>query len=163
MTQGRRLNINGTWHDIAGPPGLPLLELLRDRLGLTGAKESCGRGECGACTVLLDGRPVLSCITLADLVRGEVTTIEAVADENADLREAFADCGAFQCGFCTPGQIVRASALLKQPWPDDPSAREDFIRHEMSGNICRCTGYSGIVDAIVRTAAARGKIERGQP
>jgi aerobic-type carbon monoxide dehydrogenase small subunit (CoxS/CutS family) len=127
------------------------LRVLRDRLRLVGAKESCGRGECGACTVLVDGVPVMSCVMLASLVRGEVTTIEGLADEERDLREAFADAGAFQCGFCTPGQIVRASALLR----DAPGADERAIREQMSGNVCRCTGYTQIVDAVLATARKR--------
>ena len=134
---------------------LPLLDALRDALGLTGTKEACGRGECGACTVLLDGRPILACVALVDDTVGEVTTIEGLADSCRDLREAFADHGAFQCGYCTPGQIVRASALLAEPLPVDAAAREAHVRHAMSGNICRCTGYTGIVDAVLSTAARR--------
>lgn len=153
----RHLRVNGATHEVPVEPGTPLLEVLRDRLGLTGAKEGCGRGECGACTVLLDGRPVLSCIVLAATLRGSVTTIEALAEEFGDLRRAFADFGAFQCGFCTPGQIVRAAALLGEEWPDDPLQREAFVRHRMSGNICRCTGYTGIVDAILHVRAARSR------
>jgi aerobic-type carbon monoxide dehydrogenase small subunit (CoxS/CutS family) len=103
--------------------------------------------------VLIDGRPVVSCLVYAETVSGAVTTIEGLAEDNTDLREAFADCGAFQCGFCTPGQIVRASALLKEKWPDTDV--EKFVRHRLSGNICRCTGYTGIVDAVMKTAAAR--------
>ena len=94
-------------------PDERLLDVLRDRLRLTGTKEACGRGECGACTVLVDGRPVLSCITLAARVTGSVETIEGLADESRPLREAFAERGAFQCGFCTPGQIVRGVSLLR--------------------------------------------------
>src|SRR5436309_15804692 len=109
----RRLRVNGRDVEIEAAAGDTLLRVLRDELRLVGAKEACGRGECGACTVLVDGTPVMSCVTLAALVRGEVTTIEGLAGETRDLREAFADAGAFQCGFCTPGQIVRASALLK--------------------------------------------------
>ena len=93
----------------------------------------------------------MSCVTLAALVRGEVTTIEGLADEARDLREAFADAGAFQCGYCTPGQIVRAAALLRQGTP----AGEQAVRFEMSGNICRCTGYTQIVDAVLSTARRR--------
>src|SRR5258706_545181 len=102
-------------------------------------------------TDLLGGTPVMSCVTLAALVHGEVTTIEGLADEARDLREAFADAGAFQCGYCTPGQIVRATALLRQGSP----AGEQAVRFEMSGNICRCTGYTQIVDAIQSTARRR--------
>jgi len=116
-----------------------------------GAKEACGRGECGACTVLVDGMPVMSCVMLASLVSGEVTTVEGIAEESRDLREAFADAGAFQCGFCTPGQVVRAAALLREvPDPDERTVRE-----QMSGNVCRCTGYTQIVDAVLLTARRR--------
>jgi aerobic-type carbon monoxide dehydrogenase small subunit (CoxS/CutS family) len=128
-----------------------LLDVLRDELGLTGTKDACGRGECGACTVLIDGRPVLACITLARRVTGHVQTVEGLADEHADLRAEFAATAGFQCGFCTPGQLVRAVALLRSGLPED----DDTLRREMSGNICRCTGYQGIVEALRRTAAAR--------
>ena len=147
----RRLRVNGREVDVEVAPGDSLLDVVRDRLRLTGAKEACGRGECGACTVLVDGTPVMACVTLAMLVRGEVTTIEGLADEARDLREAFADAGAFQCGFCTPGQIVRASALLK----DGGALNERVVREQMSGNICRCTGYTQIVDAVLTTARRR--------
>ena len=154
-----RLIVNGAAVEIDAAPGARLLDVLRDRLGLTGTKEACGRGECGACTVLVDGRPVMSCLALLATVRGSVTTIEGLAQDNTDLREAFADCGAFQCGFCTPGQIVRAAALLGEDWPASAEARERFVRQRLSGNICRCTGYAGIVEAVLRTAARR----RGSP
>jgi aerobic-type carbon monoxide dehydrogenase small subunit (CoxS/CutS family) len=121
-----------------------LLDYLRDELGLRGTKEACGRGECGACTVLIDGRPVLSCITLAVRVDGSVETIEGVTPESAELRRQFAAHGAFQCGFCTPGQIVRGVALLREGLPADDTA----LRIAISGNVCRCTGYSGIVAAL---------------
>lgn len=143
--------VNGRAAEIDFEPGDSLLDVLRERLRLTGAKEACGRGECGACTVLIDGTPVMSCVTLAALVHGDVTTIEGLADEARDLREAFADAGAFQCGYCTPGQIVRAAALLRQ----GTLAGEKAVRFEMSGNICRCTGYTQIVDAILTTARRR--------
>src|SRR5512146_1834182 len=96
------LRVNGEGRSVRIAPGDTLLHVLRDQLRLTGAKESCGRGECGACTVLIDGSPVMSCIQLASLVRGEVTTIEGLAETSRDVREAFADAGAFQCGYCTP-------------------------------------------------------------
>jgi len=150
-----RLRVNGRDVELNVPPGTRLLDVLRDRLGLSGVKEACGRGECGACTVLIDGRPVVSCLLLTETVIGEVKTIEGLADEFADLRAAFADHGAFQCGFCTPGQIVRAAALLREEWPADRRQHEAFVRHRMSGNICRCTGYTGIVDAVLATAEAR--------
>src|SRR5260370_7338021 len=137
------------------PPGVRLIDVLREQLGLTGTKESCGRGECGACTVLIDGRPVVSCLVYAETVSGAVTTIEGLAADNTDLREAFADCGAFQCGFCTPGQIVRASALLKEKWPDTDAAPEKFVRHPLSGNLCPSTAYTRILDAILTTAPPR--------
>ena len=145
------LRVNGRSVAIEFAPGDTLLRVLRDKLRLTGAKEACGRGECGACTVLLDGVPIMSCVMLASLAHGEITTIEGLADEARDLREAFADAGAFQCGFCTPGQIVRASALLR----DTPAADERTIREQMSGNVCRCTGYTQIVDAVMTTARKR--------
>jgi len=126
------------------PADLRLLDYLRDQCGLVGTKEACGRGECGACTVLVDGKAILSCITLASRVQGHVETIEGVAEESAELRESFARHGAFQCGFCTPGQIVRATAVLRGGCPDT-----DFeLRKAMNGNVCRCTGYNGIIAAI---------------
>jgi aerobic-type carbon monoxide dehydrogenase small subunit (CoxS/CutS family) len=148
----RRLTVNGKAVAAPARAGMRLLDFLRDQLGLTGAKEACGRGECGACTVLVDGRPIVSCIALTETVRGDVRTIEGLAEDFVALRQAFADHGSFQCGFCTPGQIVRAAALLREAWPTDPREHETFIRRRMSGNICRCTGYTGIVDAILAVA-----------
>lgn len=157
------LRVNGRAHEVRMAPGDTLLRVLRDKLGLTGAKEACSRGECGACTVLLDGVPIVSCVMLAALVRGEVTTIEGLAEEARDLREAFADKGAFQCGFCTPGQIVRAAALTRER----PAGDERTVRLEMSGNVCRCTGYTQIVDAVMsvwqRRAAGERRIEVAAP
>ena len=137
------LTVNGRPIEIGVEPDDRLLDVLRDRLGLLGTKEACGRGECGACTVLVRGRPVMSCLVLAARV-DSVETIEGLRDEARALREAFADTGAFQCGFCTPGQIVRGVALLREGLPAD----EQALRREISGNICRCTGYSGIVRAL---------------
>lgn len=155
-TQGVRLYVNGTHQDIRCAPGSSLLGVLRGAVGLTGAKEACGRGECGACTVLVDGKPTLACITLAVRVRGEVTTVEGLAESERDLREAFADAGGFQCGFCTSGQIVQAAAVLRSALPADPTAARQAIRQALSGNICRCTGYNGIVNAVFATAVKRG-------
>lgn len=139
-------------------PGDRLIDVLREQVGITGTKEACGRGECGACTVLIDGRPALSCITLARRVHGSVETIEGLADEAMALRAAFARRAAFQCGFCTPGQIVRGVALLREGLPDS----ESDLRHAMSGNICRCTGYEGIIDAL-REAATDDEPASGVP
>lgn len=133
-----------------------LLELIRETLGLNGTKAACERGECGSCTVLVNGLPVAACIQLACLTQGDVTTIEALAESDRDLREAFAEFGGFQCGFCTSGQIVHAASLVRelQSRPE-PADLEAFVRHRMSGNLCRCTGYVGIVDAIIATYRRR--------
>lgn len=144
------MRLNGREASTSGlAPDARLLDVIRDEYGEKGTKEACGRGECGACTVLIDGEPVLSCITLAVRVHGTVETIEGLTDESRALRAAFADTGAFQCGFCTPGQIVRGVALLREGLP----ATDAELRTAISGNICRCTGYSGIVAAL-RTAEA---------
>jgi aerobic-type carbon monoxide dehydrogenase small subunit (CoxS/CutS family) len=150
------LRVNGVEREVDCAPGTSLLDVLRTSLGLTGAKKACGRGECGACTVLVGGKPALACITLAVRVRGDVVTIEGLADQEADLREAFAEAGGFQCGFCTSGQIVQAAALLRAGLPAAPPAARQAIRQAMSGNICRCTGYNGIVNAVLATAVKRG-------
>lgn len=139
--------VNGRLTEIWIEPGDRLLDVLRDHLGLVGAKRACGRGECGSCTVLLRGRPVMACLVLAARA-DQVETIEGLADEARPLRQAFADAGAFQCGFCTPGQIVRGVALLREGLPADERA----LRQAMSGNLCRCTGYAGIIQALRRAA-----------
>jgi aerobic carbon-monoxide dehydrogenase small subunit len=131
-----------------------LLDLLREDLALTGTKRGCDLGTCGCCTVLLDGRPTLSCLTLARLVGGhEVTTIEGISPAQglSPVQSAFVDHGATQCGFCTPGFIVTATALLR----DHPHPSRDEIVRAISGNLCRCTGYTKIIEAI--EAAARGE------
>jgi aerobic-type carbon monoxide dehydrogenase small subunit (CoxS/CutS family) len=158
MTDGRhpparvRLTVNGALQEADERPGETLLGFLRNRLGLSGTKEACGRGECGACTVLVDGRATMSCIMLASEARGPVTTIEGLAHDAADLRRGFADHYAFQCGFCTSGQIVRAHDLLTRATELNRSA----VAAAMSGNICRCTGYAQIVDAVLAAARERG-------
>ena len=124
------------------PVGRSLLAVLRDDLGLTGTKQACGEGHCGACTVSLDGLPVLSCITLVHTVEGEVTTIEGLRDH--PLVASFVRADALQCGFCTPGQIVSAAALVART----PEPTTEEIRHAMAGNLCRCGAYPRIEEAI---------------
>jgi aerobic-type carbon monoxide dehydrogenase small subunit (CoxS/CutS family) len=137
------LRVNGGVRQARVDVGRSLAETLREELGLTGTKVACGEGHCGACTVLLDGVPVLSCITLAHLVgEREVTTIEGLRDH--PLVHAFARADAVQCGFCTPGQIVSASALVAR----NPQPSKDEIRHAMAGNLCRCGTYPKIEEAI---------------
>ncbi len=128
-----------------------LLETLRDRLKLIGTKEGCGKGECGACTVMLDGKPVASCLVLSGQISGKnVVTIEGIGDvENPHvIQQAYIDDGAIQCGFCTPGMIVSSYALLKE----NPDPCEEEIKDALSGNLCRCTGYRKIISAV-KTAA----------
>ena len=137
-----QLRLNGGTHEVEAPVGQTLAETLRSDLGLIGTKVACGEGHCGACTVLIDGVPHLSCITLLHTVDGEVTTIEGLHDHA--LVDAFVRCDALQCGFCTPGQIVSASALVEAN--PDPSTEE--IRHAMAGNLCRCGTYPRIEEAI---------------
>jgi aerobic-type carbon monoxide dehydrogenase small subunit (CoxS/CutS family) len=138
------LRINGGIHAVDAPVGRPLAYVLREDLGLTGTKIACGEGHCGACTVLLDGIPTLSCITLAHTVGDrEVTTIEGLREH--PLVEAFVRADALQCGFCTPGQIVSASALVAA----SPSPTPEEIRHAMAGNLCRCGAYPKIEEAIL--------------
>jgi aerobic-type carbon monoxide dehydrogenase small subunit (CoxS/CutS family) len=137
------LRVNGSSFDFDAPVGRTLAEALRDDLGLTGTKVACGEGHCGACTVLLDDVPVLSCITLVHTVGGRaVTTIEGLRDH--PLVDAFVRADAVQCGFCTPGQIVSASALVAA----NPAPSRDEIRHAMAGNLCRCGTYPRIQEAI---------------
>jgi len=134
-------------------PNVRLLDLLRETFHLTGTKEGCGEGECGACTVLVDGRAVNSCLLLAPQIDGcDVRTIEGLADGDRlhPLQEAFVAAGAVQCGFCTPGFLISAYALLQ----DRPDPTDDEIRAAFEGNLCRCTGYEQIVDAV-RSAARR--------
>jgi aerobic-type carbon monoxide dehydrogenase small subunit (CoxS/CutS family) len=137
------LLVNGERHDVDAEVGASLAQVLRDDLGLTGTKIACNEGHCGACTVQLDGVPVLSCLTLVHTVEGtEVTTIEGLRDH--PLVEAFVRADALQCGFCTPGQIVSAAALVAA----NPAPTSEEIRHGMAGNICRCGTYPKIEEAI---------------
>jgi aerobic-type carbon monoxide dehydrogenase small subunit (CoxS/CutS family) len=138
------LRVNGGVHQVDPPVGRSLADVLRSDLGLTGTKVACNEGHCGACTVQLDGVPVLSCITLAHLVgEREVTTIEGL--RNHPLVGAFVRADALQCGFCTPGQIVSAAALVEAT----PEPSEEAIRHAMAGNLCRCGTYPKIEEAIL--------------
>ena len=138
------LTVNGHAHELEAPVGRTLAEALRLDLGLTGTKVACGEGHCGACTVQLDGVPVLSCITLAHTVGDrEVTTIEGLAEH--PLVDAFVRADALQCGFCTPGQIVSAAALVEAR----PEPTSDEVRHAMSGNLCRCGAYPKIEEAVL--------------
>ena len=141
------LRINGMVHDVTVEPQQTLLDVLRDELGYIGTKRACGTGDCGACTVIIDGRAVLACLTLAVAAVGkEIITIEGLGtgDRLDSLQQAFIDCGAIQCGYCTPGMILSAKALLE----DVPHPSRAEIHHAIGGNLCRCTGYSKIVEAI---------------
>jgi aerobic carbon-monoxide dehydrogenase small subunit len=144
--------VNGRPETLSTAPYRTLLEVLREELGLTGAKEGCGSGDCGACTVLVDGAPVSACLMLAGQVEGrQVLTVEGLSagTELHPVQAAFAEYGAVQCGFCIPGMIMSAVALLDE----NPHPTDDEIRWGIAGNLCRCTGYSKIVEAIA--AAAR--------
>jgi carbon-monoxide dehydrogenase small subunit len=150
------LTVNGETHEVSIEPKQTLLEVLREKLGLTGTKEVCDMGSCGACTVLLDNRPVLSCLTLAVACGGkEITTIEGLrkGDELHPLQEAFVQKGAIQCGMCTPGFILVSKALLDE----NPSPSETEVREAISGNLCRCTGYAKVVEAIMSVATGVGQ------
>ncbi len=151
-----QIAVNGDSHTLAVAPHWTLVEVLREHLRLTGTKQGCGTGDCGACTVLLDGRSINSCLTLAVEADGrEITTIEGIApsgDELHPIQDAFIAHGATQCGFCTPGMVMSSVQLLaSNPRPD-----ERQIRHALGGNLCRCTGYTKIVEAIA-AAATRGE------
>lgn len=146
-----RLRVNGDERPCAVTPGTTLLEALRYGLGLTGSKQGCDKGDCGACTVVLDGQPVLSCLTLALACEGrEVVTVEGVAERGVPhpLQDALDREGGAQCGFCTPGVLMSAWALLRR----DPAPSRETIAHALSGNLCRCTGYTRILDAVEQAA-----------
>ena len=148
-----QITVNEEEHDLLVNPNLTLLDLLRYELGLTGTKEGCDEGDCGACTVILDGKVVTSCLVLAVEVNGSrITTIEGVQAGEVlhPIQQAFIDSGAVQCGFCTPGMILTTKALLDE----NPEPSEGDIEHYLEGNLCRCTGYTKIVEAVHRAARA---------
>ncbi|KID31622.1 (2Fe-2S)-binding protein [Prauserella rugosa] len=146
------LEINGTTEHLDVDPGVTLLDALRERLGVTGPKKGCDRGQCGACTVHIGGRTALSCLTLAATVTQPVTTVEGLSDDDRlhPVQQAFVDQDALQCGFCTPGQIMSAVAATEQGI-DEP----DEVREFMSGNLCRCSAYPNIVAAVRQAGAGR--------
>jgi xanthine dehydrogenase YagT iron-sulfur-binding subunit len=148
------LNVNGERHELDLDTRTTLLDLLRERLQLTGAKKGCDHGQCGACTVLLDGRRANACLVLAVTLDGvEVTTIEGLADGDLHpLQAAFVEHDAFQCGYCTPGQICSAVGMIAEARADDVELTDDEIRERMSGNLCRCGAYANIVPAIAQVA-----------
>ena len=148
------IEINGILYKHQVPDNLTLLEYLREYVGLKGAKNACGTGHCGACTVLLEGKPVKSCIVKAVKAHGlKVKTIEglAIQDKLSDIQEAFLEYGAVQCGYCTPGMIMAAEGLLSE----NPNPTMEDVKYAIAGNLCRCTGYQKIVDAILATAKKR--------
>ncbi|EFK09389.1 4-hydroxybenzoyl-CoA reductase subunit gamma [delta proteobacterium NaphS2] len=154
MKRRLELTVNDECLDVEIEPHRTLLEVLREELGFTGAKEGCGLGACGACTVLVDGAPVLSCLTLALEVQGKtVTTVEGLVKNGQPdpVQKAFVDHGAIQCGFCTPGSVMSAKALLEKN--SNPSGQE--IREALAGNLCRCTGYQKIIEAVGSLAKPR--------
>jgi aerobic-type carbon monoxide dehydrogenase small subunit (CoxS/CutS family) len=151
MPNVTELHVNGARRAVEADPGCSLLGVLRDDLGLTGAKYGCGEGQCGACTVLVDGKRVRSCVTRVDAAAGKpVRTIEGLAagDKLHPLQEAFLEAGALQCGYCTPGMLMSALALLEE----NPTPTRDEIVRAMNGTICRCGTYTRIVDAVEKAA-----------
>jgi len=152
MKQLIELTINNRIYEVAVDARDLLLDVVRKKVGLTGTKKGCGDGDCGACTVLIDGKPELACIKLAIACQGKkITTIEGLAQEGGALhpiQQAFVDQGAVQCGFCTPGMILSSKALLDRK----PNPTQHYIKHELSGNICRCTGYKKIIEAVEAAA-----------
>jgi carbon-monoxide dehydrogenase small subunit len=148
------LTVNGSLLTLETPPATRLLDVLRERLGLTGTKEGCGEGECGACTILLDGVPVNSClVALGQCAGREVTTVEGLGDARhlTPLQEAMVTEGGAQCGICTPGMLLSAEALLREK----PKPTDGEIREAIAGNVCRCTGYQRIVNAVTEAAKRR--------
>jgi carbon-monoxide dehydrogenase small subunit len=151
MKQAIELNINGIAYDVLASPEDLLIDVLRQKIGLTGTKKGCGQGDCGTCTVLIDGRRRLACLTLAIACQGKsIQTIEGMEDNGQlhPIQQAFIDKGAIQCGFCTPGMVLSAKALLDE----NPAPTIAEIRQGISGNLCRCTGYEKIVEAVDEAA-----------
>jgi carbon-monoxide dehydrogenase small subunit len=149
------LTVNGDPYEVAVRADTRLLDVIRDELQLTGTKEGCGEGECGACTVIMNGMPVNACLVLAPQAEGaDVLTIEGLLVDGAMslLQRQFVEAGAVQCGFCSPGMIMTAKALLDE----NPAPSEYAVREALAGNLCRCTGYQKIVDAVLETAAVLG-------
>ena len=147
------LSINGETCELAVEPNATLAEVLRDQMALTGTKVACGTGECGTCTVLINGRPILSCLALAvDCRKQPILTIEGLSEGEklTPVQQAFLDCGAIQCGFCTPGMVLSTTALLEAN--PHPSTRD--IQKALEGHLCRCTGYNKIFEAVKKAAAA---------
>ena len=156
MIRKMNFHVNGKDYEVEADPSMRLLDLIRDVLNLTGTKEGCSEGECGACTVIMDGEPVTSCIILAGQAEGrDIITIEGVAVDGklSKLQQAFIECGAVQCGFCTPGLILSAKALLDK----NPHPTRDDIKVAISGNLCRCTGYKKVIEAV-EAAAKEGTL-----
>ena len=155
MKQIIELNVNGEPYELAVEPQTTLLETLREHLGLTGTKDACGTGECGTCTVLLEGRPILSCLTLAvDCQKQSILTIEGLSEgpELTPVQQAFHEYGAIQCGFCTPGMVLSVTALLEE----NPKPTEEEIAKALEGHLCRCTGYNKIMEAVNIAAERMG-------
>ena len=156
MKQLLSLRINGVEHSISVAPHRTLLEVLREELGYTGTKQACGIGECGVCTVIVDGRAVLGCLTLAVAVEGrDIVTIEGLEKQGQldSLQQSFVDHGAIQCGYCSPSMILSAKALLDE----NPQPSREKILSAIGGNLCRCTGYAKIIEAIEAAATSAPK------
>lgn len=148
--------VNGKPYEVIVKPHTTLIEVLRDQLGLTGTKHGCGIGLCGACTVLVEGKPILACLTLAITVREKnILTVEGLAKGGKlhPIQKAFVDYGAVQCGFCTPGMVLSAKALLDK----NPSPTKEEVKVALSGNLCRCTGYAKIINAVLAASEIEGE------
>ncbi len=156
MKQAINLNVNGDTYELLVAPNLTLLEVIREKIGLMGTKRGCDLGACGACTVLVDGEAYLSCIMLAvDAVGKNITTIEGLSHEGElhPLQRSFIDNGGLQCGFCTPGMILTAKAVLDE----DPSPTEESLKKKLAGNLCRCTGYKKVLDSVMDVTGQSSK------